>query len=93
MAYLGHVISVARVAVDMEKIKAMLELWGFLGLIGYYRKFIANYALLARLLTDQLRKGSFGWNEYATAAFKKLKKAMTQPIVCSPPLCALHAEF
>lgn len=69
VAYLGHIISASVVAVDMEKVKAMVEwgpcnlrqLRGFLGLIGYYRKFITNYAIIIIPLTHQLKKDNFGW--------------------------------
>lgn len=53
---MGHIVSAHGVVVDQDKIKAMLswpipttlrELRGFLGLIGYYRKFIKGYAHLA----------------------------------------------
>lgn len=72
MAYLGHIISQSGVAVDQEKIQAikewvipknLRELRGFLGLTGYYGKFIANYARIAHPLTDQLRKDNFGWTK------------------------------
>lgn len=81
-------------AVDPDKIKAM-EMWplprnlkelkGFLGLTGYYRKFIAGYATIARPLTDQTRKDQFGWTPEASLAFERLKHAMTQaPILVMP---------
>lgn len=82
------------VAVDMDKVKAMSEwvepknlreLRGFLGLIGYYRKFIANYAHISQPLTQQLCKYSFGWSPKATTAFKLLKAAMTKPRVFAMP--------
>lgn len=91
VAYLGHVISKQGVAMDKEKIRAILE-WAvpkslkelrcFLRLTGYYRKYVAGYAQIARPLTDQLRKDSYGWTEAATKAFEQLKVAMS----CSPVL-------
>lgn len=56
VAYLGHVVSSQGVAVDEDKVRAILdwkqprnlrELHGFLGLTGYYRKFVSKYAQIA----------------------------------------------
>lgn len=94
VAYLGHVISSQGVAMDEEKIRAILDwplpqtlrdLRGFLGLTGYYRRFIAGYASIAAPLTDQLRKDQFGWTEEATKAFNCLKEAMTKAPVLGLP--------
>lgn len=88
--YLGHVISEHGVSMDDQKIVAVLSwpqpssiksLRGFLGLTGYYRRFIKGYGAIARPLIDLLKKGNFSWNEAATQAFEELNKLMTSTLV------------
>lgn len=91
---MGHIVSGEGVSVDTDKIRAMQEwplpqnlkqLRGFLGLTGYYRRFIRNCAHLAGPLTQQLRKDQFNWNTEATTAFEQLKAAMlSAPVLAIP---------
>ncbi|TYK15071.1 Ty3/gypsy retrotransposon protein [Cucumis melo var. makuwa] len=92
--YLGHVISKHGVEADQDKVKSMLQwpkpkdvtgLRGFLGLTGYYRRFVKGYGEIAAPLTKLLQKNAFKWDENATLAFENLKSAMsTIPVLALP---------
>jgi hypothetical protein len=93
--YLGHVIGVEGVATDNSMIVAvqawprpsnLKELRGFLGLTGYYRKFIKNYGLLSRPLTQLLCKGElFQWTPVTEEAFLTLKTTLVNAPVLALP--------
>lgn len=92
--YLGHTISQEGVHMDKSKVRAVLDwplpqnlkqLRGFLGLSGYYRRFIKNYATLVAPLTALLKKDAYEWNKPATDAFKALKNAITAAPVLALP--------
>jgi hypothetical protein len=95
VAYLGHVISGEGAATDDTKIQtikewptptALKELRGFLGLTGYYRKFIQHYAILSQPLTNLLKKGvMFVWTKDSETALQVLKIAlMSAPFLALP---------
>lgn len=87
---------------DPSKILAMTQwpvprnikaLRGFLGLIGYYRKFICRYAYIAAPLTDLLKKESFKWFVQAQDAFEAFKLAVTSTPVLALPNFDLPFEL
>lgn len=94
IGYLGHIVSKHGVEADPRKIEDMRswpiprdlrDLRGFLGLTGYYRRFVYGYGKIAKPLTDLLKKNAFRWNEGAHAAFEALKEAMvTVPVLALP---------
>ena len=95
LEYLGHIISGQGVATDPAKLKAIAnwptptdtkQLRGFLGLSGYYRKFIRYYATFSRPLTYLLKKQvPFVWTPQHQHCFEHLKQALMTARVLSLP--------
>lgn len=95
--FLGHMLSSEGIQMEKEKVQAILdypkpnsvhEVRAFLGFVGFYRKFIANFAKIARPLTDLTRtksKTKFEWNREAEMSYNKLKKLIqTAPMLHAP---------
>ena len=74
-------MSASGVSVDLEKVKAVMswerpksvfEIRSFLGLTGYYRRFIEDFSRLAAPMTKLTRKGvKFEWNDLCDKAFQE----------------------
>ncbi|KAG8497034.1 hypothetical protein CXB51_008258 [Gossypium anomalum] len=95
VTFLGHVVSAEEIKVDPRKIDAILK-WkpprsvskirSFLGLAGYYRRFVEGFSVVAAPLMKLIRKGvPFVWTEKHQEAFEKLKKVLTEAPVLTQP--------
>ncbi|KAA3483485.1 RNA-directed DNA polymerase-like protein [Gossypium australe] len=88
VTFLGHVVSAEGIRVDPRKIEALLdwkppksmaEIRSFLGLAGYYKRFVEGFSQIAALLAKLLRKGvPFVWSDKQQESFEKLKRILTE---------------
>jgi hypothetical protein len=95
ISYLGYIISENGLATCPSKIQVVAdwptpgcvkELRSFLGLTGYYRKFIKHFGIIARPLNDLLKKNCvFTWTDDQNVAFQTLKKALIEAPVLALP--------
>ena len=101
MKFLGHLITPDGIKPDpgliatIEKFPvptSIKNVQAFLGLTGYYRRFIQNYAKIAEPLFKLLRghqasstRSSLEWTDHCTSAFEILKRHLTSPPIMQPP--------
>ncbi|WVZ91572.1 hypothetical protein U9M48_037724 [Paspalum notatum var. saurae] len=87
ISYLGHIIIAEGVTVDPEKVEAVME-WpqptnvsevrSFIGLAGFYRRFIGGFAKIAKPMTALQKNGArFEWTEACEKSFQELKAKLT----------------
>jgi hypothetical protein len=95
VAFLGHVILVGGISVDLGKVRDMLnwmpptnvsKIQSFLGLAGYYRWFINDFSMIATPMMKLLEKNkAFEWTVECQASFEELKKRLTSaPMLVLP---------
>jgi hypothetical protein len=95
VSFLGHIISGNGIAVDPSKVdavshwetpKSVTEVRSFLGLAGYYRRFIEGFSKLALPLTQLTCKGrAFVWDVHCERSFNELKQRLTTaPVLVLP---------
>lgn len=95
--FLGHSVSIDGIQPGDNKVNAIKdfpapqnihEVRRFIGLTGFFRKFVENYSAISRPLTDLLKtknNPAFKWGEHQTEAFEELKRRL-----CSAPVLALY---
>ncbi|WVZ87870.1 hypothetical protein U9M48_034445 [Paspalum notatum var. saurae] len=101
VAFLGHVLTAEGVSVDPEKVEAVsnwktprnaTEIRSFLGLAGYYQRFMENFSKIAKPMTGLLKNNTpYEWDDKCEVSFQLLKeKLTTAPVLTLPDL---HKDF
>ena len=95
VSFLGHIVSAEGIRVDPVKIEAIVnwnpprnvtEVRSFLGLAGYYRRFVQGFSVIESSLTRLLRKGvKFEWDDKCQSSIKRLKEILVEaPVLIQP---------
>jgi hypothetical protein len=98
VSFLGHIISEGGISIDPSKVNDILswktpqnvsDIISFLGLVGYYRRFIEGFSKISKPMPKLLAKGkTFEWMPRREASFQELKKRLTT----TPVLTMLDVE-
>ena len=97
VSFLGHIVLKEGIRVDPKKIEVVVE-WNpprnvtkvrsFLGLAGYYRRFVKGFSMIAAPMTRLLQKNvKFEWGEECQRIFDKLKAFLTEASLLTQPTC------
>ena len=95
VGFLGHIVSAEGVSVDPQKVEAVsnwkrpttvTEIRSFLGLAGYYRRFVQDFSKIAAPLSGLTKKGvKFEWSDQCEQSFQELKNHLTSAPVLALP--------
>ena len=96
VSFLSHVISAESISLDPQKIEAIVnwkpptnvsEVRSFLGLAGYYRKFVEGFSKIATPLTNLLKKDQkFEWSDTCQHSLEELRQRLTTTPMLALPL-------
>jgi hypothetical protein len=95
VSFLGHIISEGGIFIDPSKVKDVLswkkpqnvsDIRSFLGLAGYYRRFIEGFSKISKPMTELLvKRKTFEWTPRCETSFQELKKKLTMASVLTMP--------
>jgi hypothetical protein len=101
IAFLGHILTAEGIKVDPSKVEAISkwkqpsnvsEFQSFLGMAGYYRRFIKGFSSIAKPMTELLKKGNkFVWTPKCEESFHVIKNKLTTAAVLTLP--DIHQSF
>jgi hypothetical protein len=95
--FLGHAISKGGISIDPSKVQDVLswkaptsvsDIQSFLGLVGYYRRFIEGFLKISKPMTELLKKDKqYKWTPACKVSFQELKKRLkTAPVLVMPDM-------
>ena len=104
VSFIGHIVFAEGIRVNPAKIEAVVswklprnvtEVRSFLGLVGYYRRFVKGFSVIASLLTKLLRKRvKFEWDDKCQSSLEQLKKILVKaPVLTQPTLGREYAMY